>query len=108
VTVLDQWRISHGLPPHNPSFRKTDNAGNQTTNVAGIRKFVDKEYPGVTTGAKKSEEIVGRTPSGETIVKRADKTQYTRKPKKGDSFAGTQIAQPPTGIPIDIAKLQCP
>jgi hypothetical protein len=104
----DQWRISHGLPPHTPSFRTTDKAGNQTTNAAAVRKFVDKNYPGVTSGARKSEQIIGRTPSGDTEVQRADGTTYTRKPKKGDSFSGPQVAQPPTGIPLDMAKLQCP
>lgn len=107
----DQWRISHGLPPHDASFRKRDAAGNETTDPAAVRAFVDKEYPGVTSTPSAGgppEQVIGRTPSGQTKVRRADGTEYTRPPKRGDSFAGKEVTVPKGGIPIDINKLQCP
>ncbi len=103
----DRWRISHGLPPHEPSFR----ASNGQTDQAAIKAFVDKEYPGVTskpTHGAAPEQVVGKDPSGLTIVQRADRTTYKRKPKKGDSFSGSQTTVPPGGLDIDVNKLQCP
>jgi len=103
----DQWRISHGLPPHHPDFRTP--AGK--TNDKAIRAFVDKEYPGVTvkSAGKPPESIKGKDETtGNTIVRRADGTTYTRKPKKGDSFPGDSKEEPPGGRKIDMNQLQCP
>lgn len=108
----DQWRIAHGMAPHQPSFRKKDAAGNETTNEAAIRAFVDKEYPGVTAkapGGGAAEQVVGKTSAGKTLVRRADGSTYERAPKRGDSYAAKSPVTVPTGgIPIDMAKLQCP
>ena len=108
----DEWRISHGLPPHSSSFRKRDKSGKEVTDEAAIRKFVDAEYPGVTAKAPSGgapEQIVGVSPSGKTVVKRSDGTKYERAPKKGDSYpAAAPTTVPGGGIPIDMSKLQCP
>lgn len=106
----DRWRITHGIGPSDPSFRTADAAGKPVTNVAAIRAMVDKEYPGVSvkssTGAH--EEVLDKTPSGDSVVKRADGTQYTRKPKKGNSFPGDEMKVPATGIKIDMSQFKCP
>lgn len=103
----DRWRISHGLGPHDPSFRKA----NGQTNEAAIKAFVDKEYPGVTATTSSGgppEQVIGKDASGKALVRRADGTTYTRKPKKGDSYAGPEISEPPGGRKIDMNQLQCP
>lgn len=105
----DAWRISHGLPPHDPSFRTTDAAGKPATNVGAIRAMVDKEYPGVTvasTGAK-PDKVVGKTASGKTLLERSDKSRYARPPRKGDSFPGKQTSVPPSGIKVDMSQMKC-
>jgi len=108
----DQWRISHGLPPHDPSFRKADKSGKQVTDDAAVRKYVDKNYPGVTAKAPSGgapEQIVGVSASGNTIVKRSDGSKYERPPLKGDSYpAAAPTTVPPGGIAIDMSHLQCP
>jgi hypothetical protein len=105
----DQWRLAHNLPAHDPSFRTTDASGKEITDEAAVHAFVDREYPGVTvksdTGV--AEQVIGRTASGDTIVQRDDGTQYTRPPKKGDSFASEdEITEPPGGYPVDLSKLK--
>jgi hypothetical protein len=108
----DQWSISHGLPPHDPSFRTTDKSGKQVTNDAAIRQYVDKSYPGVTAKSPTGgppEQILGVSASGNTILMRSDGTKYERPPQKGDSYpAAAPTTVPPGGIAIDISKLQCP
>jgi hypothetical protein len=55
------------------------------------------------------ERIVGRDPSGQTILERPDGTRYSRPPKAGDSYpAANSITEPVGGIPVDMSKLQCP
>jgi hypothetical protein len=54
------------------------------------------------------EQVVGSDLSEQTIIKRADKTTYKRKPKKGDSFSGSSTTVPPEGLDIDVNKVQCP
>jgi Flp pilus assembly pilin Flp len=106
----DQWRISHGLPPHTSSFRTVDAAGNPVTDVAAVRAFVDREYPGVTstTASGPPEQVIGKSSSGNTMVQRADGSVYERAPKAGDSYGGPEKTVPAGGIPIDMSKLQCP
>jgi len=107
----DQWRISHGLPPSDPSFRTHDSTGRPVTDTAAIGRFVDREYPGVTSTAASGgppEQVIGRTSSGDTIVQRNDGTIYTRPPRAGDSYAGPQISEPPGGRPIPTDQLRCP
>src|SRR5262249_2652997 len=106
----DQWRISHGLPPHTASFRTVDAAGKPVTDVAAVPAFVDAEYPGVTVSAPGGppEQVIGKSSSGNTIVERPDGTTYERPPKAGDSFGGPETTVPAGGIPIPISKLQCP
>ena len=38
----DQWRISHGLPPSDPSFRTHDSTGRPVTDTAAIGRFVEQ------------------------------------------------------------------
>jgi hypothetical protein len=106
----DKWRMDHGLPPHDPSFRTTDVTGKVVTDVAALKAFVDKEYPGVSVvgpgGAV--EQVVGKDAAGDSIVKRADGSRYTRPPKAGDSFPGPEITEPPGGLPVDLKKLKGP
>jgi hypothetical protein len=107
----DRWRISHGLPPHDPAFRSKDALGNPVTDEKAIRAFVDKEYPGVTSAASSGaapDQIIGRTPDGKTIAQRADGTTYTRAPVRGDSYAGPEVTVPKGGVPVDMAQLKCP
>jgi hypothetical protein len=117
-TEEDKWRISHGLPPHDPSFRTTDSAGNPVTNEAGVRDYVDKNYPGVTSKPSSDdstpppddtpEQVIGRTDDGKTIVQKSDGTTYTRAPREGDSFSGDQVTEPPGGQDIPTSALTCP
>ena len=104
----DAWRISHGIPPHDPSFRTTDSSGKVTTDVAAVRAMVDREYPGVTTTSSTGaiEQVIGKTSSGDARVQRADGSTYTRPPKAGDSFPGPEITVPAGGIPVDLSKLK--
>jgi hypothetical protein len=107
----DRWRIGHGLPPHEPSFRGKDISGKPVTDEAAIRRFVDKKYPGVTatpSSGAAPEQVIGRTKSGKTIVQRSDGSTYTRRPKKGDSYAGPEITEPPGGMPVNMSELACP
>ena len=104
----DAWRMSHGLPPHDPSFRTTDGTGKTVTDVAAVKAFVDKEYPGVSVAGPGGtvEQVVGRDAKGQSIVERSDGTQYTRPPKAGDSYPGPEITEPPGGVPVDLKKLK--
>ena len=110
--VEDQWRLARGLPPAQPGFRTKGPGGKETTNVAAIKAFVDSEYQGDVpspTGGP-PERIKSHDPkTGETIVRRANGTTYRRPPIKGDFYqSNTPVQKPPGGIPIDMAKLQCP
>jgi hypothetical protein len=104
----DGWRIAHGLPPHDPSFRTTDASGREITNEAAVRAMVDREYPGVTAKSASGaiEQITGRTSSGDTVVTRANGSTYTRPPKAGDSFPGAEVTVPAGGMPVDLSKLK--
>jgi hypothetical protein len=107
-TKEDAWRISHGIPPHDPAFRTTDSSGKVVTDTAAIKAFVDREYPGVTTTSSSGavEQVINKTASGDSVVQRADGTTYTRPPKAGDSFPGPEITVPAGGIPVDLKKLK--
>ncbi len=104
----DRWRIAHGLPPHDPSFRTTGADGTPQTNQAAIRAMVDREYPGVssTSASGAIEQVIGRTASGDTVVQRDDGSSYTRAPQAGDSFPGPEVTVPPGGVPVDLSKLK--
>jgi Flp pilus assembly pilin Flp len=105
----DAWRLKHGLPPHEPSFRTTGPDGKQRTNTAAIKAYVDREYPGVTaapTTGSTPDEIVGQR-NGQTVLERADGSQYERPPQRGDSFPGPMTTEPKGGIPVDLSLLQC-
>lgn len=106
----DQWRARHGLGPSQPGFRTTDSAGRPVTDAVAVRRFVDQEYPGVTSAASSGsapEQVIGRTPAGQTIVQRGDGTAYTRAPRAGDSYAGPQVTQPPGGRTALPCQLHC-
>lgn len=107
----DRWRIAHGMPPHQPDFRTHDSAGNPVTDASAVRRFVDREYPGVTStpaSGGSPEQVIGRDASGNTVVQRADGTTYARPPRAGDSYAGPQVSQPPGGRRAQTCQLRCP
>jgi hypothetical protein len=115
-TKEEEWRIAKGLPPHDPTFRKKDAAGNTVVDHDAVRRMVNDAYPittaPVTPGKPPPpppDEVVGKTKSGLAIVqsRKTGKT-YTRAPKKGDKFSGPQISVPPGGRVADPAKLKCP
>jgi hypothetical protein len=106
----DKWRISHGFPSHDPSFRTTDASGRPVTDEAAVRDFVNREYPGVTStpsSGSAPEQVIGRTSSGDTIVQRGDGSTYTRPPKMGDSYAGPEVTEPPGGRKVETCQLKC-
>jgi hypothetical protein len=105
----DAWRISHNMPPHDPSFRTTDSSGKTVTSEAAVKAFVDKHYPGVSVAGPggTTEQVVGRDPvTGDSKVERSDGTSYTRPPKAGDSYPGPEITVPKGGVPVDLKKLK--
>ena len=105
-TKEERWRIDHGIAPGIRAFRSRDSQGAWVPNEAAIRAFVDEEYPGITSlapGGGPPETIWGNTPSGGTVVQRADGTRYTRPARAGDSFpAPRPIRVPPRGRRLDI------
>jgi Flp pilus assembly pilin Flp len=109
-TKSAEWRIARGLVP--ADFVKKDKAGKYVVDSAAIKRHVDSQYPGITVGApgsKKSERIVGRTASGDTIIERADGSTYTRKPRKGDAYmSNVDHPTPPGGYAVDPKLIQCP
>lgn len=115
-TKEDEWRLKKGFPPHDPSFRKKDAAGNEVTDTDAIRKFVNNEYPVTTAKATPGkppppapDQVIGKTKSGQTIMQNPTTgKKYTRPPKKGDVFPGPQVSIPPRGRLADPAKLKCP
>lgn len=107
-TKEEAWRIAHGLPPGDPSFRTTDSSGAVVPDVAAIRAMVDREYPIATstTSTGLTERVVGKTDDGRTKVVFSDGTKGERDPKRGDTFAGPQVTDPPDGITVDLNKLR--
>lgn len=100
----EQWRIDRGFPPGRPDFRTKDAAGKTIVNEAAVHTFVHSEYPGISAG----DQIIGRMPSGDTVLERPDGSQYSRPPKKGDSYPGPQRTDPPGGRPVHSSQLRCP
>ncbi len=124
-TKGEQWRIKRKMPPHIEGFQTVDRNGRVVPNKVAIAAYVDENYPGVTVApepppppgpstqapspvpAPAPEEIIGRTASGNTVLQRADGTQYARPPRRGDTYQGPQITEPAGGIPIKLDDLQC-
>jgi Flp pilus assembly pilin Flp len=84
----DEWRIARGLPPG--PFTTKDKAGKLVVDTAAIKAHVDGGYAGITVPSPKGssappESIVGRTASGDTIVRRAN----------GSPARATAICPPP-------------
>jgi hypothetical protein len=111
-TKTEQWAIDHGLPETQKGFRMTDSKGNPVPNTKEIQKFVDKNYPIAVDKPKAPGGPVYKvkTPTGDTIVQNVNNTTavQTRKPKKGDTFDGPQIEEPPGGRPAQPCQLKCP
>lgn len=82
----EQWRIKKGLPPHDPSFRKTVN-GKEVPDMDAIKKKVDRTYaynpPTPIGGGAPPPSVEGLAPNG-TDVQLSDGT--TRAPKEGDAY----------------------
>lgn len=110
----EQWAIDHGLPATRSGFRTKDASGKLVPDVVAIRSFVDKEYPIKVDKSANSGgltyKVIGKKASGETIIQNmADPTDIkTRPPKKGDTFPGPQIEEPPGGQSINPDDLKCP
>lgn len=111
-TREDAWRLARNLPPRIPGFRTTNAAGQVVTDPAAVRKFVDTKYPGVTVASPTGgapDRIIGRKPNGDTVLERANGTQYSRPARAGDTYeSNTSVTKPPNGYALDMAKLQCP
>jgi hypothetical protein len=110
-TKTEAWRIQKGLPPK--MQRTTDSDGNTVPDTAAIRKYVDEKYPNkyvpsATGGAP--DQVVGRDPAtGQTILERADGTQYQRAPEKGDTYQVEPTWEPPQpGRKVQNCQLKCP
>jgi hypothetical protein len=106
-TKEEAWRIAHGLSGR-AGFRTTDASGAVVPDVAAIKAMVDRVYPisTTTTSTGLVERVVGMTADGKTKVVRSDGTDGVREPKAGDTFPGPKVTDPPTGIPVDLAKLK--
>jgi hypothetical protein len=111
-TKGEQWAIDHGQPGR-PGFRTTDGKGKPIPDTKAIRTFVDKEYPIAVDKPKAPGgpvyKVVGKTATGDTITQNVNPPNdiKTRKPKKGDTFAGPQIEEPPGGRPAQPCQLKC-
>jgi len=104
----DAWRISKGMPAFDPSFRKAGPGGKPQTNMAGIRRYVDKNYPNAAprpAGAS-ADPVVGQR-NGNAVLRAPNGKKYERAPQQGDSFGGDEQHDPAKGIPVDMADLQC-
>ena len=98
----EEWTIDRGLPsqadPAKYKFRKKDSKGKTVVDKKEIKRFVDDLYPQSTEPSTSSPSappdlVIDKTPSGDTILERPDKTTYTRPPKKGDTFPGPEITE---------------
>jgi len=82
----EAWLIARGLPGR-PSFRILDPAtGATVVSVSAVESFVRARYPGPT--AVGGDQVIGRTPAGNSILQRPDGSTYTRAPVAGDSYPG--------------------
>jgi hypothetical protein len=76
-----------------------------STQAIGRSHCIDERYPGVAGGA---ERIVGRTDSGDMIVRRADCSEYTRPARRGDSYPAEGASYAPRqGEVVDVHWLEC-
>lgn len=116
-TKGEQWAIDHGMSESHKGFRTVDASGKPVPDVAAIKKFVDTKYPGVTAAPSPApkgapppppDQVIGRTPSGNTILQRPDGTTYNRPPQIGDSYAGPEVTEPPGGRKALTCQLKCP
>jgi hypothetical protein len=100
----DVWRKAHGLDPVDPLIRK-----NGVTSEEGIKKFLKRDYMWLErpTASGVSERAASINPDGTVHVVRSDGTEYDRAPNNKDCIQGTPVREPPTGMPLDVAKLQC-
>jgi hypothetical protein len=109
-TKTEEWRIKKGLPAKMP--RTTDSSGNTVPDTAKIRQYVDDQYPNkyvpsATGGAP--DRVVGNDPAtGNTILRRADGSEYQRPPQKGDTFQVAPVKEPAGGRPVLSCQMKCP
>ena len=105
-----EFQLRHGIPMRDASWVKPDGM----LDTAPIRTFVDTNYPGVSAASdsakptEQPDQVIGRTDSGDTRLQRGDGTEYSRPPKVGDSYSGAEQTKPTGGIPLGLAKVQCP
>jgi hypothetical protein len=102
-TYEAQWQIDRGIPGSFQVFDPT--TGQQKPDTVKIEHHVQSRYPGQAAGAP-TERVVGRTPAGDTRLKRADGSTYTRAPRADDSFV---VGVTPVGVQvIPPATWKCP
>ncbi len=112
-TKGEQWAIDHGLPGRS-GFRTTDSKGNPVPDTKAIHEFVDKKYPIAVDKPQvpggSVYKVIGKSSTGDTITQNTSPPHdtKTRKPKKGDTFDGPQIEEPPGGRPASTSQLKCP
>jgi hypothetical protein len=102
----DEWRKAHGnMDPVDPSFRK-----NGVTDKNAIAAWLPKEYPWLkpANSSGVSEWIAQIKPDGTVHVHRSDGSEVDRPPRKDECKQGAMIREPPTGMSLDVAKIQCP
>jgi hypothetical protein len=105
----DEFRMRHGMPPVNDSFRPPDGKG-KVTDPHAIRQFVNAEYPGIAVPAPDGSvgRIIGHRgdqtrillPDGETIVERPT--------EEGDAYGGEQMVSPDGAQRVDLRLLLRP
>ena len=109
----EQWAIDHAVAGRK-GFRTTDSSGREVPDTAAIKKFVDAKYPiAVDKPASPGAavyKVVGKSPTGDTVIQNVNNPAdvKVRKPRKGDTFPGPQIEEPPGGRPASSSQLKCP
>ena len=83
-TFAESWAIARGLPGRTGLRRVDSTTSEQVPDPGKIDTLVREKYgsPSDTPG----EEVVGRTPSGQAVVKRPNGSRYTRQPQQGDVY----------------------
>jgi hypothetical protein len=116
----EDWRQAHHMPPFRPDFRQAD----PVLREAAINNYLTNNYPGMASPAAGGGGIVewvdgvctsqdkanGVCPTvGWTKMMRSNNTSYYRPPRSGDTYPDRNpVIRPPTGMALDVNRLQCP
>lgn len=109
----ERWRLAQGLEAGYPTFRDLDEERRVVIDEDAIRQRVDETYPGISVPREdgRLEEVIGRTRDETTgadltVVMLDDETTYTRPPREGDTYEGTQRLEPQEGYPVNLVELR--